>query len=327
MVSNMRTMTFRELHVFSEVVCAGGITAAAEKLGIAKSAVSKQLNQLEQRLQVKLLARSSRRISLTPEGKRLLPRIESLIAEGERLVDDAHEEVVKPAGVVRIAASPEFGALVAQRFLPQLLRDHQDLTVTMKLGYGFEDLQDPAIDLAFRIGHVNDDRLVARPLGEFRRILVASPDFVEHNPLVKPSDLESMNCLVFSANANSTSWTLQHRQHPKRIVQVNVKGNIAVLGFTALLGVTETGAGIGYVPDFITTRAIEDGRLVHCLDKWASQSTPVFIAYRFGAERMGRVKAVIDAAKQIVPGLLNSQRVNSATNLAGTKVNPARHKV
>jgi DNA-binding transcriptional LysR family regulator len=80
MVSNMRTMTFRELHVFSEVVCAGGITAAAEKLGIAKSAVSKQLNQLEQRLQVKLLARSSRRISLTPEGKRLLPRIESLIA-------------------------------------------------------------------------------------------------------------------------------------------------------------------------------------------------------------------------------------------------------
>jgi DNA-binding transcriptional LysR family regulator len=306
MVSNMRTMTFQELRVFSEVTRTGGITAAAEKLGMAKSAVSKQLNQLEQRLQVKLLARSSRRVSLTPEGKRLLPRVESIIAEGERLVDDAHEEVVKPAGVVRIAASPEFGALVAQRFLPLLLEKYPDLTVTMKLGYGFEDLQDPAIDLAFRISHVNDDRLVARPLGEFKRVLVASPDFAESNPLVSPADLETVNCLVFSSNTNSTTWTLQHRQEPKRIEQVNVKGNIAVLGFAALLGVAETGAGIGYVPDFITTRAIGDGRLIHCLAEWASQSTPVFIAYRFGAERIGRVKAVIDAARQIIPNVLNS---------------------
>lgn len=298
-------MTFQELRVFSEVVRSGGITAAAEKLGMAKSAVSKQLSQLEQRLQVKLLARSSRRVSLTHEGKRLLPRIESIIAEGERLVDDAHEEVIKPAGVVRIAASPEFGALVTQRFLPPLLQDYPDLTVTMKLGYGFEDLQDPAIDLAFRIGHVNDDRLVARPLGEFRRILVASPDFVEHNPLAKPSDLESVNCLVFSANTNSTSWALQNRQKPNRIEQVNVKGNIAALGFTALLGVAEAGAGVGYVPEFITTRAIQGGRLVHCLAEWASQPTPVFIAYRFGAERIGRVKAVIDAARHIVPSVLD----------------------
>jgi len=299
-------MTFQELQVFSEVVRSGGITAAADKLGMAKSAVSKQLSQLERRLQVKLLARSSRRVSLTPEGRRLLPRVESIIAEGERLVDDAHEEVAKPTGVVRIAASPEFGALVAQRFLPPLLEQHPDLTVTMKLGYGFEDLQDPSIDLAFRIGHVNDDRLVAHPLGEFRRILIASPDFAKNNPLVKPADLESVNCLVFSANTNSTSWTLQHTKKPKRIEQVNVKGNIAVLGFTALLGVTESGAGIGYVPDFITSHAIEDGRLIHCLDEWASQPSPVFIAYRLGAERIGRVKAVIDAARQVIPNVLNS---------------------
>ncbi|MEZ5519677.1 MAG: LysR family transcriptional regulator [Gammaproteobacteria bacterium] len=319
----MRTMSFQELQVFSEVARSGGITAAAEKLGMAKSAVSKQLSQLEQRLQVKLLARSSRRVSLTPEGRRLLPRVESIIAEGERLVDDAHEEVVKPAGVVRIAASPEFGALVAQRFLPPMLEQYPDLAVTMKLGYGFEDLQDPSIDLAFRIGHVNDDRLVAHPLGEFRRILVASPDFVAHNPLVKPTDLELVNCLVFSSNTSSTSWTLQHRQKPKRIEQVNVKGNIAILGFTALLGVAETGAGVGYVPDFITTRAIKDGRLVHCLPEWASQPTPVFIAYRFGAERIGRVKAVIDAARLIVPGLLDPQRVNSVTSTAYRKDRPA----
>jgi DNA-binding transcriptional LysR family regulator len=307
MVSNKETMSFQELRVFREVVRAGGITAAAEKLGMAKSAVSKQLNRLEQRLQVKLLARSSRRVSLTHEGERLLPRIESIIAEGDRLVDDAHEEVAKPAGVVRIAASPEFGALVAQRFLPSLLERFPDLHFTMKLGYGFEDLQDPAIDLAFRIGHVNDDRLVARQLGEFRRILVASPGFVADHVVRKPADLASVNCLVLSANANATRWTLQHRQHPKRTEHVDVKGNIAVLGFTALLGVAEVGAGIAYVPELITRRAIADGRLVHCVSEWASPPTPVFIAHRFGVDRIGRVKAVIDAARRMIPGLLDSQ--------------------
>ena len=307
MVSIMRTINFQELLVFREVARSGGITAAADKLGIAKSAVSKQLNRLEQRLQVKLVARSSRRVSLTREGERLLPRVESLIAESERLVDDAHEEIASPAGVVRIAASPEFGALVAQRFLPLMLKKYPDLDFTMKLCYGFEDLQDPAIDLAFRIGHVNDERLVARQLGEFGRILVASPEFEANNDLNKPADLESVNCLVFSANANSTDWVLQHRQHPEQIEHVSVKGRIAVLGFTALLGVAEAGSGVGYLPDFLVRRTIEDGRLVHCLSDWASRPMPVFIAYRFGMERIGRVKAVMDAARQFIPGLLDPQ--------------------
>jgi DNA-binding transcriptional LysR family regulator len=300
-------MTLQELRIFREVVRAGGFTAAADKLGIAKSAVSKQLNRLEQRLQVRLLARSSRRIQLTREGQRLLPRIESILAEGERLIEDAHEEVVRPSGVVRIAASPEFGALVVRRFLPLLLERHPDLSIVMKLEYSFEDLQDPAIDLAFRISHVNDDHLVAKPLGEFRRILVASPGFATIHPLETPADLGSVNCLIFSGSANSTTWTLQHVQQPERIEQVAVRGNIAVLGFHALLGAVESGAGVANVPDFVTTRGIEQGRIVRCLDDWTSMAAPVFLAYRFGAERIGRVRAVIDAVRSAVPGLLSSR--------------------
>jgi DNA-binding transcriptional LysR family regulator len=305
MVSNMRTMTFQELRVFSEVVRAGGITAAADKLGMAKSAVSKQLNRLEERLQVRLLTRSSRRIFLTREGERLLPRVESIIAEGDRLIEDAHEEIIRPAGVVRIAATPEFGGLVARRFLPPLLDAFPDLRITMKLGYGFEDLQDPAVDLAVRIGDVSDDRLVAHPLGEFRRILVASPGFVKENPLAELADLASVNCLIFSPSRNSSDWVFQNTRHPDRTEQVAVKGNIAVRGFTALLGLAETGAGVCCVPEFITRDGISDGRLVHCLPDWASRPKPVFVAYRFGADRIGRVKAVIDMARQLVPSFVD----------------------
>jgi DNA-binding transcriptional LysR family regulator len=130
---------------------------------------------------------------------------------------------------------------------------------------------------------------------------------VANHVVRKPADLASVNCLVLSANANATRWTLQHRQHPKRTEHVDVKGNIAVLGFTALLGVAEVGAGIAYVPELITKRAIADGRLVHCVSEWASPPTPVFIAHRFGVDRIGRVKAVIDAARRMIPGLLDSQ--------------------
>ena len=148
---------------------------------------------LEQRLQVRLLARSSRRVTLTREGERLLPRVESILAEGERLVEDAHEETSAPSGVVRIAASPELGGLLVKHFLPLVVERNPKLRITMRLEYGFEDMQDPSIDLAFRISRVNDDRLVAKPLGEFRRILVASPEYLQRHPLERPGDLASVN--------------------------------------------------------------------------------------------------------------------------------------
>jgi DNA-binding transcriptional LysR family regulator len=302
----METLTFQELRIFSEVVRAGGITAAAIKLGVSKSVVSKQLSRLEKQLQVQLLTRSSRRVKLTLEGERLLSRIESILAEGERLIEDAHDEVGHPRGVVRIAASPEFGGLVVKRFFPLLLDKYPELGVTMKLAYRFEDLQDPAIDLAFRISHVQDDRLVARQLGEFRRIIIASRDYIKQHKIKCPADLESANCLIFSGDSLNTTWTLQNKKDPQRLEHVNVKGNMSVLGFNALLGVVESGAGVANVPEFITERAIKSGRIVHCLRQWSSQPAPVFIAYRFGAERIARVSAVIDEARKVIPMLLKN---------------------
>jgi len=167
-------------------------------------------------------------------------------------VEDAREEVVNPSGTVRIAASPELGGLVVKRFLPALLDRYPDISIAMKLEYGFEDLQDPSIDLAFRISHVNDDRLVAKRLGAFQPILIASQKFADKQPLKETSDLETVNCLVFSGIA---TWTLQHRQNTERIEQVNVHGNIAVQGFTALLGAVESGVGVANMPSYILPHA------------------------------------------------------------------------
>ncbi len=300
-------MNFQEFRVFCEIARAGGITAAADNLGMAKSAVSKQLSRLESRLGVKLVARSSRRVSLTREGEQLLPRIESILAEGNRLIEDAHEESFTPAGLVRVASTPEFGALVARKFFPALLERYPELAVTMRLDYGFEDLQDPSIDLAFRIGRVSDERLVAHQLGEFRRVVAASPEYVTQNPIVQPTDLSNLNCLTFSGNSVSSEWTLEKRNGTGGVERVPVQGTIGVRGFAALAGLAETGAGVCCVPEFVVADAISEGRLVHCLPDWASKPTNVYLAYRFGADRIARVRAVIDSARATLPACLASR--------------------
>lgn len=299
----LRAMDFQQIHSFICIVRLGGITAAADHLGLAKSAVSKQLSQLEQVVGVKLLERSSRRIQLTREGEHLLPRLESLLAEGERLLAQAQDEQSRPEGKVRIAASPEFGAYVARHFFPQVLQAFPGLSLVMEPTYTFADLQDTAFDIAFRLGSVQDERLVARRLGSFQRILVASPTYLAAQPLRQPAELAQHPCLIFSNQNTRTRWTLQNAQ--ANTIEINVSGSIAIKSFTALMGLAEAGLGVAKVPAFIAQEAIASGRLVHCLPEYASQPMPVYLTYRFGAEKIQRVKAVLDAALVQVPLLLN----------------------
>ena len=99
-------------------------------------------------------------------------------------------------GVVRLTAPPELGALLAERFFPQLLQAHPSLEISIDLGYAFDDLLDPRFDLAFRLGSVHDDRLVAWPLGDFARIAVASPAYLKAHPVRVPADLARCNVSV-----------------------------------------------------------------------------------------------------------------------------------
>lgn len=305
MVSNLRTLNHLELVVFREIVRCGGITAAADKLNLAKSAVSKYLSRLEDRLQSRLLVRSSRRISLTPEGRHLLPMVESLIAETERLVEIASEDIAAPQGQVRIATSHEFGNLLMEHFLPQVIDQYPALKLTVKLGYAFDDLQDPAFDLAFRILHVNDERLVSHQLGMFKRILVAHPDFSGLSQIKHPSDLEDHNCMIFSSDETEREWPFLVEDKQDEVVRVKVSGNLAVLGFSALLGAARAAAGITYVPEFVAQPDLERGSLVRVLPAWHSPSAPVYIAYRFGTQKIARIRAVIDLAREKIPQLLD----------------------
>lgn len=306
MVSNRETIETQLLRVFVAVSRNSGVTAAADALGIAKSAVSKQLSALEARLQVRLFERASRRIALTAEGRLLLPRAESILAELDQFLDDAGQRVALVNGTVRIAASPEFGAFLAEHFVPALLKSHPGLRVAMSLEYRFDDLHDPVVDLAFRLGSLNDDRLVARPLGEFARALVCSASFARAHRLETPAQLEQVNALMFSTHELAEVWPLVGRHDRRRRHDASVRGSLGVRGFEALAAAAAAGLGVARLPLFVAAPRLALGSLVRVLPAWQPTAVPVFLAYRAGVSRVGRVRAVIDLALSEIPRMLST---------------------
>jgi len=282
----------------------GGISVAAERLGMAKSGVSRHVAQLETHFGVRLLERSARTVRLTPFGEKLQDRIASILAEVDLLDDIAREESAGVTGRVSIAATPEFGGVVASTLFPMIGALHPELKLVMRTGYAFEDMQDPGTDIAFRVGTFKDDRLIARQLGAFRAWLVASPRFLRAHAVAAPEDLSRTPCLIFRGDWSATTWTLYGKG---KQYAVDVAGSIAVQNFTILLDLAVAGQGIAFLPEFMISDALKTGALVRCLPDYTSRPFPVFLTYRPGARRIARLGTVIDLAEQHVPGLLSKQ--------------------
>ncbi len=305
MVANSRTIDPQQLRVFIEVARRGGVTAGADALDIAKSAASRQLASLEATLGMRLFERTARKVSLTYEGRNLLPRAESVLADLDRLITDAEEESEQVRGRVRIAASPEFGQLLAERFIPLLLSRHPEINALLSLDYQFGDLHDPGTDLAFRLGHVGDDRLIARKLGEFSRILVCSPGYSKGRSVAAPEDLRAVNALLFSDRDHVDRWVLQHVEDPTRRCEVAVAGNLGIRGFGALAAAAEAGLGVASLPSFLAKARLASGALVRVLGDWTSPQLSAYVTFRPSVARIRRVRAVVDLAAEALAAHLN----------------------
>lgn len=294
MVSRKETISLSDVHVFLNVAHRLSLTAAADHLGVPKSAVSKAITRLERMLGARLLERSSRRVALTSAGVRLCTRGQALIDDAHALSASIREENKQVAGVVRIAAPPELGTSFIESILPDLLLRFASLRVSVKLGYAFENLLDPEFDLAIRGGEVHDDRLVAHRLGSFRRILVASPRFLARSPVDDLGSLSRSVCLGSSSVEAGVHWTLEG---PGGTEEVEVDCRLATNGFTALMHAARAGVGVAQVPQFSAQEWIDRGDVVRVLPDYHSPEVDVFLVHRFGHERIARIAAVLAALR------------------------------
>jgi DNA-binding transcriptional LysR family regulator len=290
-VREKETIETRDLRLFDEVVRRRSLTAAAAALDVPKSIVSKRLAALEERLGVRLIERTTRRIEVTQAGRVLQLRAQSLLGEVDGLAADLRQLETQVRGRVTIAAPPDLGAQLAGTLVPRFIAAHPEVSVSLRLDYGFTDLFDPDLDLAFRIGEARDDRLVARAVGELRHVLVASPAFARRHRTRAPAELAALPALSFFDDAELARWRLTDG---RRVIDVGVRALLTARSFPALLRAAEAGLGVAYVPAFVAREPLQQRRLVRVLSRWASPPRPILLVHRYGHHRVRRVAALIE---------------------------------
>ncbi|MCL6415273.1 LysR family transcriptional regulator [Aestuariirhabdus sp. Z084] len=291
---------FGALPVFVAVVEAGGFSPAARQLGISKSAVSKRMTLLEQQLGVKLLHRTTRKLSLTEAGEHYFEHA----AKAYRAARDAEDAVLQlqgePQGRLRINTPMSFGRLHIAPMMPAFLKRYPKISIDMVMDDKTVDLVDGGFDLAIRAGDLVDSSLIARPLAPLRSMLCASPAYLaEQGTPGTLSELAEHNCLVFSYSNDVKEWTFikpEGNGAAPRKETVAVNGNFRVNNSEALRELMLRGVGIGRLPTFVTGPDIRSGQLVQLFPEYEMPSITMNAVFLERQYMPAKVRAFLDFA-------------------------------
>lgn len=253
--------------VFAAAVDQGSLAAAARRYGITPAMAGRHIDALEAALKARLLQRTTRRLHLTDAGQTYYQRCRRILEEFDEAQREAGELGAEPRGSLRIAAPVSFGALHLGTPIARYLRDHPGVRVEVMLSDRFVDLVQEGIDLAIRIGRLQDSTLVARRIGICRMVLCAAPDYISRNGM--PENAQALGehpRLAFSESVSPDDWTLFDKRGrscviggPLRLLANNVQ---------LLLAAALDGAGIAYGPSFVFGESLRAGALVQVLPEY-----------------------------------------------------------
>jgi len=279
-----------EMAIFVHVVEAGSFTGAARHLGLPKSTVSRKITQLEERLGVRLIQRTTRSLRLTDTGNAYYNQCARILGE----IEEANIAVTRmqstPTGTLRITAPVLFGSTVLSGLIADYCDQHPQVTVDMVLSDQKLDLVQDGIDVAFRVGTLEDSSLIGRHLGDVRSILCASPDYIKARKEPQhPDTLGEHNLMTLS---QWPSWHLggpsgQTHNHP-------VQARIQVNDFASLYTLALSGAGIAPLPSLIAAPAIRAGSLVHVLPEWPFEASPIHALYPSNRHLSAKVRSFVE---------------------------------
>jgi DNA-binding transcriptional LysR family regulator len=284
-------MDLNQMVVFEAVVREGSFTAAARALGQPKSTVSKRVAELEGRLRVRLLHRSTRRVQPTEEGALYYERCRRVVQEAHAADRLLHDREGAPRGLVRMTAAVAMGGFISP-IVTRFLNDYPGVELEVALTDRHVDIVNEGYDLAVRAAAMRDSSLVVRRLGESVRCLVASPAYIEsHGTPKRPRDLESHACVIARTGPGRTQWTLE-RGGKDTVVSVGGR-LIASTGALARDGAL-AGLGIANVPRFLVTDDLARARLIEILPSWPPRRGELHLLYPSAAHLSPRVRALID---------------------------------
>lgn len=283
-----------QLRAFVATAQTGSFTSAADRLGISNRLTSKYVAELESRLGVRLLQRTTRKVGLTPAGDELLARTPALLDEFDAVLNAVSEGSTALSGALRVSAPVTFGEIYVVGMLARFASAHPDISIDLRFDDRFLDIAAEGIDLSFRLGHFDQASLKVRRLGEFRSVLVASPDYLEqHGTPAAPEELSEHACIVDTNRRNPRRWMFL-KDGTETVV--TVKGRFQVNSASAAIALATKGLGIAYVPSFALTDALAEGHVVTLLNETRSESSPIGAVYLEGRTLPRKVRALIDFA-------------------------------
>ncbi|EPF4547609.1 TPA: LysR family transcriptional regulator [Klebsiella aerogenes] len=294
----MARRNLNDLLSFVTVAREGSFTRAAAQLGVTQPALSQAISGLEERMQIRLLTRTTRSVSPTAAGERLLQSVGHRIDEIEAELDMLTELRDKPAGIVRITCGPNVLKTTLLPKLAPLLREYPDIHIEFDANHGFRDIVADRFDAGVRLGDTIDKDMIAMPIGpKLRMATAASPDYFARYPVPKtPHDLTQHQCINMRMVRSGGIYVWEF-DHEGGELKVRVNGQLTFNTSDHVVDAALAGLGIAFLPEEEFGSHIREGRLVRVLESWCHPFPGYYLYYPSRKQPSPAFSLVVDALR------------------------------
>lgn len=287
-----------DLMSFIVVARAGSFTRAAAQIGVSQSALSHAMRGLEERLGMRLLTRTTRKVTPTPEGERVLERIAPRLAEIEEELAALIEMRDRPAGTIRITATDYAADTVIWPKLAPVLKDYPDLKVEIVTDYGLTDIIAEKFDAGVRLGEQVSEGMIAVRVGpDFRMLAVGAPAYFESRAQPRtPQDLTDHVCINLRLPTHGGLYAWEFEKDGREL-RVRVDGQLTFNAIGPVVNAALEGYGLGYVPESLVRRDIDEGRLIAVLEDWSPPFPGYYLYYPHRRQSSPAFAVVLEAMR------------------------------
>lgn len=294
-----------DLGFFSVLASSGNLGSAARELGITTAAVSKRLAQIEERLGLSLVNRTTRRMSLTPEGEVYLEHARKILGEIDDMEHILWGSVQTPKGLLRVNATLGFGRTQIAPLISDFVKKYPQVDIQLQLSVSPPPIADDLFDVCFRFGHPPDSRAIAKLIAPNKRILVASPNYLKKNGAPKtPSDLIKHNCIGIRQGDEAYGlWRFasgKSKNQRETTEDVKIRGNLTTNDGEIAVNWALDGQGILLRAEWDVARYIKSGRLVQILENYYTPEANIYAVYSQRHKTSPRVNALIEYVKEML---------------------------
>jgi DNA-binding transcriptional LysR family regulator len=287
------------LSIFAAVAEAGGFTAAADRLGIAKAKVSLEIGRLETRLGTSLFSRTTRRVALTEAGQLLYDECAPRLRGIEDALAQLGSSPAELTGTLRIGCTVDHAVQSLGRVVAAFAARHPGLHIELRSSDRVVDLVEEGIDVSFRMGWLRDSTQRAVKLTEFSQCVVASPDYLRRAPRPEqPEALADHPWIALSLLPSPLTW--QFTSATGEVRSVRMRSRLRADSAATLRALLESGAGVSVLDQFSAEAAIADGRLVHLLPEWSLARGGVYAVYPPGRHLPAHARAFVDFYREML---------------------------